>query len=384
MADVPPSVDSGAAGTEYQTIEALRRTGNDIDTIWADSLPHRIKHGNLHYLFELPHAYRNTMLTQLKRVAYDVVHVNQPHGYLAAKTIQDLQKLTIFIHRSHGFESRVNVDLKRWREIYDRDKRSVVRRLGSRVLASALEHSCRSIARFADGHIVSASECRDFLRERMQVSGERIALIPQAVGESFLNEDTAVMTKERAARILYVGQFAFVKAPMLVAEVFNRLAASNKQIQFTWVCSKAHHAEVQGLLSGAVRERLQLMDWMPQTELVRIYDAHGIFVFPSFFEGFGKAFLEAMARGLCVVAADNGGAKDLIKNEVNGLLTATGMIEPMSERCLFLVRNYEQVLRMSQAATETARLYTWDKVAAETMAFYRNRLESKAREHGAS
>ena len=49
MADLPPNADSGAAGTEYQTMEALRRLGHEVDAVWADSLPHRIGHGNLHY-----------------------------------------------------------------------------------------------------------------------------------------------------------------------------------------------------------------------------------------------------------------------------------------------------------------------------------------------
>ena len=80
----------------------------------------------------------------------------------------------------------------------------------------------------------------------------------------------------------------------------------------TWVTSKLAHDQVLELLSETARPRVALLDWMPQKELLDVYDNHGIFVFPSFFEGFGKAFLEAMARGLCVVAADNGGASDVI------------------------------------------------------------------------
>ena len=52
MADVAANPDSGAAGTEYQTVDALRRMGYEVDTVWADSLPHKISHWNFHYLVE--------------------------------------------------------------------------------------------------------------------------------------------------------------------------------------------------------------------------------------------------------------------------------------------------------------------------------------------
>src|SRR6185295_10078585 len=112
MADVPPDKNSGAAGTEYQTIEAIRALGHDVDTVWADELPRRINHGNLHYLLELPFEFRRQALARLKRVSYDVLHVNQPHGYLAAKAL--MHRKTAFIHRSHGIESRVHQVMTVW------------------------------------------------------------------------------------------------------------------------------------------------------------------------------------------------------------------------------------------------------------------------------
>ena len=46
---------------------------------------------------------------------YDVVHVNQPHGYLAAKALRTLDPRAIFVHRSHGLEARVKRELARWK-----------------------------------------------------------------------------------------------------------------------------------------------------------------------------------------------------------------------------------------------------------------------------
>ncbi len=380
MADVPPNPNTGAAGTEYQTIEALRRLGHEVDAVWSEDLPHKIAHGNLHYVLELPRAYEKQMLERLQSKAFDVVHVNQPHGYRAARTLRRLKQKCVFIHRSHGVEIRIDRDLAPWRKKYDQDRRSQLRKLASNSMARAWSHSCRSIARHADGHIVSASECKDFLRENLGVTGERIAVIPQAPPVSFLECAPGAMTAERLNHVLYVSQYAFFKAPMIVAEVINLLSKANERLQFTWVCAQQNHAEVQELLSPEALQRIDLLDWMPQDELMRVYDEHGIFLFPSFVEGFGKVFLEAMSRGLCVVAADNSGAHDVIADGVNGMLSPTGCLETMVSQCLQLAQPSQSAYAISAAAAKSARSYTWERVATETVSFYHDRLNAKARE----
>lgn len=380
MADVPPDKNSGAAGTEYQTIEAIRALGHDVDTVWADQLPHRITHGNLHYLLELPFAYRRQALARLEQQHYDVLHVNQPHGYLAARAVRKLNRKTAFIHRSHGLESRGHREMSFWLETYGKENRTQLRSGVSNLMALAMSHNCRSISRYADGHIVSCTMCRDFLVEQLKVTPARIAVVPQAPTAAFVGRSPAAMTPERLKRILYVGQFVIQKAPMILAGVFNRLSRLNPELEFTWVCSKQHHEEARSLVDDHARDRLTLLDWMQQDRLLEVYDQHGLFLFPSFFEGFGKVFLEAMSRGLCVVAADNGGAHDVISNGLDGLLTPTGDASAMTRECQRLISDPQEAIRMSRAAAETARGYTWARVARETVAFYENRLDARARQ----
>jgi glycosyltransferase involved in cell wall biosynthesis len=379
MADLLPNPDSGAAGTEYQTIQALRGLGHSVDTVWAQELPRRIQHGNLHYLIELPIVYRRVMLSRLKTANYDIVHVNQPHGYLAAKALRSQHTNTAFIHRSHGLELRVERDLKNWKKQYPAQSRDIGSRLKQpiqKVMARLLAHNSCCIARYADGHIVSANDCADFLRHEMGVPPERIAVIPQAAPVAYLTSPASPMTQQRSRRLLYVGQHAFFKAPMVVAEVINRIVERHPDVAVTWVASKCAHPQIYQLLTPVARARLSLHDWMPQDELIQIYDSHGVFLFPSFVEGFGKVFMEAMARGLCVVAANNSGAKDVIRHGNDGMLVPTGDIEATSRTCLKLLQSEQLRVAISRSAAARAREYTWSRVATETAAFYQTRLEA--------
>jgi len=369
MANVPADPDRGAAGTEVQTARALRLLGHEVDNVWADDLGRRIQHGNLHILFELPRAYERAALRALRTKAYDVVHVNQPHGYRAAKAVHRLAPGTVFIHRSHGFELHVEATMARWNAQYGQDRRGIARRLASRTLAPLLARHSHAIAREADGHVVSSTLDADFLAERLHVDRAKIAVIPQAAPDGYLRTEPLPMTRERLRRVLYVGQFAFVKAPMIVAEAMNRIAAAEPGVSFTWVCDQSHHHAVRSLLSAPV----ELLHWTSQEALRAIYDAHGLFLFPSFFEGFGKAFLEAMSRGLCVVASDAGGMHDLIDHGRNGCLVPPGDAEAVADAALAIMRDPDRAERMSAAAIATGREHTWERVARELTAFYEAR-----------
>lgn len=378
LADVHPEPNSGAAGTEYQTVRALKRLGCDVEEVWAPDLPHRIRHGNLHYLLELPSGYRNAVACRMARSKYDVIHVNQPAGYRVARYLQYRWPKTVCIHRSHGFELRVKAEVKKWASVYEQElSRKLWRRLASWTISTLLDRHCRSIAQIADGHIVSCTECGDYLSNEMGVSRERLAIVPQAAPEILLQNDIADFSAQRLRRVLYVGQFAYCKAPMVVAEILNQLSDRRSDIEFSWVCASQHHDVARRFLSDGARSRTRFIPWTAQGELKSIYDEHGVFLFPSFFEGFGKAFLEAMSRGLCVVAADNGGMKDVIRHRSDGIKCATGDVAAMIQACLELIENPEFAKSVSAAAVTTARSYTWDGVAQQTAAFYEARLRAK-------
>jgi glycosyltransferase involved in cell wall biosynthesis len=377
MTDTPPDPNLGVAGTELRTIEALRDLGHEVDAIWSDVLGRRVRHGNLHLLLELPRAFERALLEALQRKAYDVVHVNQPHGFRAARTLHRLGTRSIFIHRSHGFELSLEAALGPWREKLGSDDRNVMRRAASRVIAPLLARHSIAITRDADGHIVSSSLDADFLRERLHVEAAKIAVIPQAPPDDYIVTDPPAMTPERLRGVLHVGQFMLFKAPAVTAGAMNRLAAQQPDVRFTWVCDREHHNAVRSLFNSDAQDRLELLPWMTQDELRAVYDRSGIFLFPSFYEGFGKVFLEAMSRGLCVVAADTGGMHDTIAHGTNGVLCPPGDDETFADAALALMNDFDRAASMSVAAAQTAREHTWRRVAIETAGFYHARLQAR-------
>jgi glycosyltransferase involved in cell wall biosynthesis len=216
------------------------------------------------------------------------------------------------------------------------------------------------------------------LHKQYGVPLERIAVIPQAPPKEFRRLDLKPMTEERLQKILYVGQYAFFKAPMLLARSVERILTTLPQATMTWVCDKRYHEEAKRLFDNqGIVERVFFVEWGNQSDLLQLYDEHGIFLFPSFFEGFGKAFLEAMSRGLVVVASDNGGMRDVIKNGQSGFLTKTGDWRQIADLTIQAAENPKLARSISAEGRKVSLSYSWQRVAVETASFYESLISQR-------
>jgi glycosyltransferase involved in cell wall biosynthesis len=74
----------------------------------------------------------------------------------------------------------------------------------------------------------------------------------------------------------------------------------------------------------------KIVFWEQQQDIEKILSKMDLFILPSVWEGLGIAIIEAQAVGLPVLASNIGGIKELIENEITGLL-----FEPQSSEAIF-------------------------------------------------
>ena len=378
VADVPPNPDAGASGTQVRLVEWLRQIGHDVDAVWTSELPHRIKHPNSHDVFEKPIGYRNAVRKHVSAGSYDVICVNQPMGYLAAKEHQSRRSRGVFIRWSMGLEYGLEQALREWLPRWNLRKRSPIKTIPGKLLDRMIYRQECLIAKYADGHIVLCEKDRDYLIDHFKIPAERTMNVHQAPLELFQSVSSQPFTAERQRRILSVGQFIPYKAIYHIAEVVNNVLLSDPDALFSWGgCRELDRSSARALLDSSIQNRIEVPGKLDDGEFLRLFDSHGIFLFPSINEGFGKTFLEAMARGLCVVATNVGGMKDIIQHGKNGFLVEPGDIPSMAEHIKALQQDFDLARRISAAAMETSREYTWERVARDTATFCRKLLVRK-------
>lgn len=374
-ADVPPDPDSGAAGTVFQTNAALRALGCDVDAIWTADLGRRIRHGNLHYALELPRAYRREVARRLSVQRYDVVMLSQPHAYLAGEYIKRHHPGVLFYNRTHGWEGQYEEAVRM--HLRGEPGDYALRKLLRGGMRRVLERHQHRVIQVADTIVSGSSEVAGYLYRNYGYPQDRVAVLPHGVPDVFVATPPAP-DDARWRKVLYVGQFAPFKAPQVAAEVFNRLLDGHPDVQGGWVCDTRDHARVRAMLSPRIQSRMTLYPWMSQDALIKVYDEHGIFVFTSFYEGFGKTPFEAMARGLAVVSTRVGGMADIIRPGESGFLVAPADAGAMVNIAGNLLADTDLARTTGLRARAVASTLTWKNHAQGLLAWVERRKHGQA------
>ena len=102
--------------------------------------------------------------------------------------------------------------------------------------------------------------------------------------------------------------------------------------------------------------RVKLTGWVERADVAKIVEQASAVIFPSIWaEPFGIVGLEAMARGVPVVAFDVGGVSDWLKDGVNGFLIPRDDTPMMAERVQELLSNPPLRARFGSAGISAVR-----------------------------
>ncbi len=122
---------------------------------------------------------------------------------------------------------------------------------------------------------------------------------------------------EHAFHIVTAAELNDNKNHMVILEALKLL--SDKDILYS-ICGRGTKQEE--LLGYIRRNRLgdtvHLLGY--RTDMERVLQSADAFVFPSKREGFGMAAVEALGCGVPVIAADNRGTREYMKNHINGIV----------------------------------------------------------------
>ncbi len=91
-------------------------------------------------------------------------------------------------------------------------------------------------------------------------------------------------------------------------------------------------AEIRSELRAAAGDKVCFLGELPGAEVAAVLRACDVFVWPALREAYGMAILEALGAGLPVVACDEGGVGDLVRDEQNGLLAPQRSPQALRQR----------------------------------------------------
>ena len=213
---------------------------------------------------------------------------------------------------------------------------------------------------------------------------DKVVVVPNAAASEFRplsREAAAAAVEERfslgAPFILSVGDLQPRKNQIGLIRAFARLVKAYPQFKQdlvlagkeTWFADQVHRAA----RDSGVSDRIRFFGFVSDRDLLQLYNACDLFVFPSFYEGFGLPALEAMACGRAVVCSHTSALPEVVDGAA--ILFDPYSTDQMVRAIADLLLDSELRQRMERLGLQRAAHFSWQKTAQRTLEVFREVLE---------
>jgi len=206
---------------------------------------------------------------------------------------------------------------------------------------------------------------------------ERVSTVNNGVGPEFrrLPEDEIARFREQnhlpEQFILFLGTLQPRKNLETLLRAYARVAnQTGWRLVVVGAAGWSYEPTYATVVELGLTDSVTFAGFADPSELPLWYNAAGMLVYPSVYEGFGLPAVEAMACGTPVIAANNSSLPEVVGDA--GLLVGTKDVEAMAHAIATLVRDPELRHELSRRGCQRAAAFSWRKTAEATLDVYRD------------
>lgn len=283
----------------------------------------------------------------------------------------------------HFFPYLINKRIKKIVTIHDItpilnfEKHRIVSVLGHRLLLNKVLNKVNKII------TVSKSTKKDIVKN-FNISPKKITVTLLAADKKYRLLSNQIVNKVRKKYklnfpyILYVGTLEPRK------NIPNLLKAYSK------IKDKlSHKLVITGKKGWKYKEIFETIDnlklekdvlftgYVPEEDLPALYNGAELFVFPSFYEGFGLPPLEAMQCGCPVITSNTSSLPEVVGNA--GIMVDPNNIDELARQMQRVLTDKKQRQSMIKEGLKQAKKFSWEKCARETLKVYKEVLKKNER-----
>lgn len=173
--------------------------------------------------------------------------------------------------------------------------------------------------------------------------------------------------------LVYAGRLVHEKGVQDLLDAVPTLRSRHPNLQVVVAGEGGYEPELRDQAARrGVDDAVTFSGFVSGSQLPELLAAADCFVMPSRYEPFGMVALEAAAAGAPVAAADSGGLGEFIVDGVTGVTHAPGDPGALADAVSRLLGDAALTRRVRSAAAEMVReRFSWDSVATQTVAAYR-------------
>jgi glycosyltransferase involved in cell wall biosynthesis len=230
------------------------------------------------------------------------------------------------------------------------------------------------VIRECDAVITDSVSSKDDLINILKFKSEKVDVIYPGISNQFMiatKEEKDNLKKKYSLNhdyMLAVGTIEPRKNLKTVISAFEKyrkhslIEGGKKKIDLVIVGNKGWDKSLE------YAENVRFLGFVPDCDLRPLYSAATIFLYPSFYEGFGLPIIEAMACGCPVITSDKGSLAEVAKD-------AAILIDPMSpddisHKMIKLTVDKNLRIEMIRKGLLNADRFTWENTAKKVIGIY--------------
>ena len=198
--------------------------------------------------------------------------------------------------------------------------------------------------------IHTASRASALAIKQMGIDKNKIVIIPNSTNTNVF----CPLDVERKNKIITVSRLTqkngieyLVKAMPEVLEIFPK-------VELEIVGYGPEEDRLKSLVKTLkIENNVKFLGFVDHKEIPKLLCGAKLFIRPSLEEGFGTAFIEAMACETLAIGTKVGGIRDIIKNERNGYLVPPKNIKKLSEIIIKTLKNDDLRKKISKNGLQT-------------------------------
>jgi glycosyltransferase involved in cell wall biosynthesis len=187
------------------------------------------------------------------------------------------------------------------------------------------------------------------------VSNNNIIEIPTGIDKSWINNNTT-NSKNKNINFIFCGRYDLIKGIKILYDVIDSFKEKDCNFHFIGPFSEDIKIKQSNIIyHGYIKD---------ENRIKEIYDFCDILILPSYSEGMPNVILEAMSRGLGIIATDVG-AISLLVDERNGNLIAKPDFKLIKNVIReFINMDKEKLLEIKNTSiVKIEQLFVWDNIA---------------------
>jgi len=198
---------------------------------------------------------------------------------------------------------------------------------------------------------------------KLGVKSNKMIYLPNGIPEEFFKSKP-----KKGKGLLFLGRIAPIKDIETLIRALKLITLKHPDIKLKIIgpAKEEYKSKIVSLIKEMDLQKN--IDFLPAiydlNRKIKAIDESSIFILPSLREAMPQSLIEAMSRGKIVIASDNKGSKEIIKNKKEGFLFPIHDYSKLAEIINFCLdkKNERTLGKITKNAVSKSKKFKWEKI----------------------